>query len=37
MNKQLKTLTLIAAFGFSGAANAALVDRGAGSSHDTAD
>ena len=30
MNKQLQVLTLIAAMGLSGAANAALVDRGGG-------
>ena len=35
MNKQLKVLTLIAAMGLSGAANAALLDRGGGLIYDT--
>ena len=35
MNKQLKVLTLIAALGFSGAASAALVNRGGGLIYDT--
>lgn len=35
MNKQLKILTFIAAVGFSGVANAALVDRGGGLIYDT--